>query len=64
MAEGLDPSWSYGASAQEDELDRFYLDCYSVVWNLLKFLFPDFIDLCEYFEEGEEGDAVFGVDAI
>lgn len=45
VAEGLEPSWSYGASAQEDELDRFYLDCYSVVWNLLKFLFPDFIDL-------------------
>lgn len=22
VAEGLEPSWSYGASAQEDELDR------------------------------------------
>ena len=23
VAEGLEPSWSYGASAQEDQLDRY-----------------------------------------
>lgn len=27
VAKGLEPSWSYGTSAQEDELDRLNIDC-------------------------------------
>ena len=41
MAEGLEPSWSYGAEAQEDELYRLY---YSL--NILIDDFPKCICLC------------------
>ena len=36
MAKGLEPSWSYGATAEEDELDRFL--------SVIRFTFECFPD--------------------